>query len=273
MSTALRDTAIARHRAGDLADAAQLYRAALAADARDAIAHNLLGMVFQQQGNHSAALAEIERALIINPDYPQAFNNRGIVHQAVGEIGRAIEDYRRAIALKPDFAKAQVNLGSALEREARREEALACYEAAIAIEPDYAEAQWNRALVLLGLGRFAEGWQGYEWRWRIPSAAGDRRGFAQPQWDGGDFAGRTLLIHGEQGFGDQIQFARYVPMAVARGGRVILECAPALARLFASLSGVANIIAKGAPLPPFDVQIPMLSLPLVFGTTLESIPG
>jgi hypothetical protein len=273
MSAALRDSAIARHKVGDLAGAAQLYRAALAADARDAVAHNLLGMVFHQQGNHRAALAEIERAIAINPDYPQAFNNRGIVHQAMGQIGQAIEDYRCAIALKPDFAKAQVNLGSALEREARREEALACYEAAIGIEPDYAEAQWNRALALLGLGRFAEGWQSYEWRWRIPSAARDRRGFAQPQWDGSDLAGKTLLIHGEQGFGDQIQFARYVPMAAARGGRVILECAPALARLFASLPGAASVIPKGAPLPAFDVQSPMLSLPLVFGTTIESIPA
>ncbi len=272
MSAGLRDSAIARHKAGDLAGAAQLYRAALAADAGDAVAHNLLGMVFQQQGNHRAALAEIERAIAIKPDYPQAFNNRGIVRQATGQIGQAIEDYRRAIALMPDFAKAQVNLGSALEREARREEALACYEAAIGIEPDYAEAQWNRALVLLALGRFAEGWQGYEWRWRIPSAARDRRDFAQPPWDGRDLAGRTLLIHGEQGFGDQIQFARYVPMAAARGGRVIVECAPALVRLFASLPGVAGIAARGAPLPTFDVQIPMLSLPLAFGTTLESVP-
>ncbi len=273
MSEALRQSAIERHKAGDLAEAERLYRAAVAADSGDAVAHNLLGMVLQQTGNLTAALAEIELALSLKPDYPQAFNNRGIVRQALGQTGDAIEDYRRAIALKPDFAKAQVNLGSALEREARRPEALACYEAAIALEPDYAEAQWNRALVLLAQGQFREGWRGYEWRWQIPASAGDRRGFAQPRWDGSDLAGRTLLIHGEQGFGDQIQFARYVPLAAARGGRVVFECAPALARLFARLGADISVLPKGALLPPFDLHVPLLSLPHIFGTTLENVPA
>jgi Tfp pilus assembly protein PilF len=273
VSEALRQSAIERHKAGDLAEAERLYRAAISADSRDAVAHNLLGMVLQQTGNLTAALAEIEHALSLKPDYSQAFNNRGIVRQALGQTGDAIEDYRRAIALKPDFAKAQVNLGSALEREARRAEALACYEAAIALEPDYAEAQWNRALVLLAQGQFREGWRGYEWRWQIPASAGDRRGFAQARWDGSDLAGCTLLIHGEQGFGDQIQFARYVPLAAMRGGRVVFECAPALARLFARLGPGIQVVPKGLPLPDFDVHIPLLSLPHIFGTVLESVPA
>ena len=96
---------------------------------------------------------------------------------------------------------------------------------------------------------------------------------SQPLWDGGDLAGRTLLIHGEQGFGDQIQFARYVPLAAARGGGVIFECAPALARLFTSLAPGIRILPKGAPLPPFDVQTPLMSLPRIFGTTLETVPA
>lgn len=273
MSEALRNSAIEQHKAGQFGEAEKLYRAAIADNPRDAVAHNLLGMVLQQTGDLAGALGKIEQALALDPAYAQAFNNRGIVRQAQGETGAAIEDYRRAIALKPDFAKAQVNLGSALEREARREEALACYEAAIALEPDYAEAQWNRALVLLAQGNFHEGWQGYEWRWKIPASSGDRRGFSQPLWDGGDLAGRTLLIHGEQGFGDQIQFARYVPLAASRAGAMIFECAPALARLFTSLAPGIRILLKGAPLPPFDVQAPLLSLPRIFGTTLETVPA
>ena len=265
--------AIEQHKAGQLGAAVKLYRAAIADSPRDAVAHNLLGMVLQQTGNLAAALSEIEQALLLDPVYAQAFNNRGIVRQAQGETGAAIEDYRRAIALKPDFAKAQVNLGSALEREGRREEALACYEAAISLEPDYAEAQWNRALVLLAQGNFRDGWQGYEWRWKIPASAADRRGFSQPLWDGGDLTGRTLLIHGEQGFGDQIQFARYVPLAASRGGAVAFECAPALARLFTSLAPGIRILPKGVPLPVFDVQAPLLSLPHIFGTTLETVPA
>ncbi len=273
VTTSLRDSAIALHRTGNLTGAGRLYRAAIAEDPDDVVSHNLLGMVLQQQGDLPAALAEIERALALKSDYPQGFNNRGIVKQAQGRIGEAIEDYRLALMLRPDFPKAQVNLGSALEREARLGEALACYEAAIALEPDYAEAQWNRSLVLLALGQFEEGWRAYEWRWRIPASAKDRRHFTQGLWDGADLAGRTLLVHGEQGFGDQIQFARYLPLVAARGGRVIFECAPALVRLFAGLPGVAQVLAKGMPLPPFDLQIPLLSLPRVFGTTLHTVPA
>jgi hypothetical protein len=273
MSEALRNSAIEQHKAGQFGEAQKLYRAAIADNPRDAVAHNLLGMVLHQTGDLAGALSEIEQALVLDPTYAQAFNNRGIVRQAQGETGAAIEDYRRAIALKPDFAKAQVNLGSVLEREARREEALSCYEAAITLEPGYAEAQWNRALVLLAQGNFREGWQAYEWRWQIPASAGERRGFSQPLWDGGDLAGRTLLIHGEQGFGDQIQFARYVPLTASRGGAVIFECAPALARLFSGLAPGIRILPKGAPLPSFDVQAPLLSLPRIFGTTLETVPA
>jgi tetratricopeptide (TPR) repeat protein len=273
MSVGLREQAIERHKSGDLVKAGHLYRAAIATDPGDAVAHNLLGIVLQQQGDFAGALGEIEQALSLKPDYAQGFNNRGIVRQAQGKIAEAMEDYRRAIALKPTFAKAQVNLGSALEREARLGEALACYEAAIALEPDYAEAQWNRALVLLALGRFAEGWSAYEWRWRIPASEADRRDFAVPSWDGRDLTGRTLLIHGEQGLGDNIQFARYASLAAARGARVVFECAPPLARLFGNLAGVDEALPRGAALPEFDAQIPLLSLPRLFGTTLDTVPA
>jgi tetratricopeptide (TPR) repeat protein len=120
MSEALRNSAIEQHKAGQFGAAEKLYRAAIVDNPRDAVAHNLLGMVLQQTGDLAGALSEIEQALALDPAYAQAFNNRGIVRQAQGDTGAAIEDYRRAIALKPDFAKAQVNLGSALEREARR---------------------------------------------------------------------------------------------------------------------------------------------------------
>jgi hypothetical protein len=139
-------------------------------------------------------------------------------------------------------------------------------------EPDNARVRWNYARVLLALGHFAEGWEEFESRLRLPHLRLNR-GFSQPQWDGRDPAGKTILLFTEGGFGDALHFIRLVPPATARGGRWILECQPELVTLFDKTPGVERIIPRGQPLPDFDMQIPLQSLPRVLKITLQNVPS
>jgi hypothetical protein len=125
----------------------------------------------------------------------------------------------------------------------------------------------------LAAGRFEEGWREYEWRWKSKHLASSHRGYQQPQWCGEDAAGKTLFIYVEQGFGDTLQFCRYVPLVKARGMNVVLEVQPALMPLMTSLQGVDHLMVQGQEPPDFDLYCPMLSLPLAFNTRLETIPG
>ena len=122
-------------------------------------------------------------------------------------------------------------------------------------------------------GDFERGWAEYEWRWKTKEQSFQRRSFSQPLWDGQALAGRTILLHAEQGLGDTIQFVRYVPLVKERGGRVVVECQPPLLPLLADCPGIDEIVAKGNPLPAFEVQAPLLSLPGILGTTVDSIPA
>ena len=219
------------------------------------------------------ALESQDRALALRPDYVDAWSNRGAALSALDRLEEAVASYDRALALRPDTAHAWSNKGLALQHLQRIDEAFACYARALALDPDHADARVNLACLELATGRFAEGWRDYEWRWRRKKLTTPRRDFAQPQWRGEALAGSTLLLHAEQGFGDTIQFCRYVAMAAERGGRVILEAPSVLLPLLGDLPGIAGLVAYGDPLPAFDLHCPLLSLPLVFGTTPETIPA
>jgi tetratricopeptide (TPR) repeat protein len=175
------------------------------------------------------------------------------------------------LQIKPDSTNAMVNRGNALRYLGRFDEAIASFDRALAIEPELAEAHWNKGLLLLSRGDFENGLAEYEWRWRREDEF-KPRDFAQPQWQGGDLAGKTILLHAEQGFGDSIQFLRYVPLVVAKGARVVLELPDALMPLVGRIDGVITMVGRGQRLPDFDLHCPLLSLPLAFGTTLSSIP-
>ena len=216
--------------------------------------------------------AGLRRALALKPDYAEAHNNLGGALSAQGNLDEAVACYRRALALKPDYAEAHNNLGGALSDLAKFDEALACYRRALRLKPDYAEAHWNQALLTLLTGDFERGWAEYEWRWKTKQLHFERRTFSQPRWDGQPLAGRTILLHAEQGLGDTIQFVRYVSLVKVRGGRVVVECQPPLLPLLADCPGIDQVVARGNPLPAFDVQAPLLSLPGILGTTLDSIP-
>lgn len=220
------------------------------------------------------AIDSYERALALKPDDPQAWNNHGISLARLGKNAAALESYARAITLKPDYAEAYSNRGLTLQALNRHAEALADYERAIALNPGDATTQNNFALCCLMLGQLVRGWEALEWRWKDRNFAGDWRDFPQPLWSGGQsLEGKTILLHDEQGYGDTLQFCRYAPLVAGRGAKVVLEVKKEIQPLLAGLPGVDRLIAKGEPLPDFDFHCPLLSLPLAFRTSVETIPA
>ena len=182
-----------------------------------------------------------------------------------------MECYRRALELRPDYSLAFNNLGNVYKDQGKLDEAIACYNQAVRMNPDAAVSHWNRAQAWLQSGDYERGWAEFEWRFQCGIAR--PRSFPHPLWDGTLLEGRTILLHCEQGFGDALQFVRYAPLVKERGGRVLLECPPRLHRLFGEVAGVDRLLVAGEELPPFDFHAPLMSLPLLFKTTLATIPA
>jgi tetratricopeptide (TPR) repeat protein len=233
--------------------------------------HSNLGNILRGMGRPEEAEAHCRQALRLRPNHLSALINLGAALRDQGRFVEAEACYRETMARNPQHAETLNNLGSLLYDQGRPEEAEPLFLAALNIKPDYVKFHVNLALTLLVMGRFEEGWRRYEWRWEQRKSE-QHRGFAQPIWDGGDIGNRTLLIHAEQGFGDTLQFCRFVPLAAA-GRRVILEVQRPLVDLLKDLPGIEHIVAKGDPLPPFDVHCPLLSLPFRLGSTLETLPS
>jgi tetratricopeptide (TPR) repeat protein len=251
-------------------EAQACFERALALRPKRVESHIGLGVVLRDQGRLEDAVAQYARALALAPDHAETRNNLGVVLVDLGRLDEAIAQYERALAVQPDRAELHYNLGSALQRQGRYAEALACYARALALKPDYAQAHLNRSLALLLTGEFDEGWREYEWRFAVNVY--DRH-FDQPLWSGKPLAGQSILIHAEQGLGDTLQFIRFVPTVAERGGRVVLEVPQSLVRLANTVTGVAQIVVAGDPLPAFACHCPLLSLPRVFKTNLTTIPG
>jgi Tfp pilus assembly protein PilF len=223
--------------------------------------------------HYEEALAAYERLLAKKPDHLGALNECGGLNMRLGRVEAALDCYVRALAIAP-LAELHVNKGSALRAMNRDQEALASFAAAAAMKPDCAEAHWNASLIQLRGGDFAGGWRGYEWRWRKADWADRRRSFPVPLWLGKEpINGKTILLHAEQGFGDTIQFVRYVPLVARHGAHVILECPAELVPLIRGVDGLTQIVRHGAALPPYDLYCPLLSLPLAFETEMVTIPA
>lgn len=253
--------------------AVKSYDRALAVRPNSAEVLSNRGVALESLNRFDDALSSYDRSLALRPDSPEAWYNRGNVMRVLSRHDEALASYERAVALRPHYADAHNNRGQTLRDLKRYEEALTSYDAALAADPTHTMAHCNAAAVRLLLGHFKQGWVDYEWRWKKPSVIRLNRNFPQPQWRGEDIASKTILLHSEQGFGDTIQFCRYVPLVVARGARVILEVQRQLCTLMADIPGATEVIARGSPLPTFDVHCPLLSLPLAFATELETIPA
>lgn len=249
------------------------YDRALALQLDNAEIHSNRSVTLFELKRFAEALASGDRALALRPDYPEAHLNRGNALSVLKRFDEALADYDRALALRPDNADAHTSRGVTFHMLKRFDDALQCYGRALAARPDFAEAHYNEGLCRLLTGDFDRGWRKHEW-WRETAQLKHASwNFAQPRLTGSqEIAGKTILLHAEQGFGDTIQFCRYAARIAALGGRAILEVQRPLHDLMQTLPGAAQIMSRGDPLPDFDMHCPMLGLPLAFGTGLATIP-
>ena len=252
-------------------EATACYENALRLRPDYAEAHNHLGVAWRDRGMLDEAEACHQQALALRPDYAEAHNNLAVVYRDRGRFDESQAGLQRALSLKPDYAEALVNLGHTMRSVGKLADARQSYEQALALKPDLVEAQWCLGLIDLLEGHLAAGWRNYETRHQRKKNR--PRSFPRPIWRGTPLKGERILLHSEQGAGDTIQFLRYVPMVAAAGGAVLLDLPGSLLRLGACLPGVETLVACGDSLPSFDWHCPLMSLPLAFATTLETIPA
>ena len=246
-------------------------RRALALDPAFAEAHYSLATLRDRLEGRVTPPAGFRRALAAAPGNGTLLCNIAAALHQRGQRWKAGVCWRHALAVDPALAQAHQTLGIINQEEGRLQAAIACFQHATAIDPEHAGAHVEEAMCHLLAGDYPRGWQQYRWRWRAGGGPASRR-FTQPEWSGQDIAGRTILLHAEQGYGDTLQFCRYVPL-VARHARVILEVKPPLRRLLNGMTGVTRVVGRGEALPPFDLHCPLMSLPAIFGTTVQTIPA
>ncbi|MBU6273113.1 MAG: tetratricopeptide repeat protein [Betaproteobacteria bacterium] len=305
LHASLAEVCVALGRPGE---AVRHFERATAIGPQPALLHHAHGVALVALGRHAQALAAFDRAIALQPDFPEALSNRGNALKSLGRLDEALASQDRALALQPGLAAIHVNRahvlreldrqtdalaacdqaiardpgladahgarGLVLERMGRFEAALESQDRALSLRPGDAKVRFNRALLLLLQGDYPRGWAEYEARWQDDPAALAPRRYPQPLWLGqAPLQGRTILLHAEQGLGDTLQSCRYVEPVARLGARVILEVQRPLADLLRCLPGVAQLIVQGQPVPPVDWQCPLMSLPLAFRSTLDTIPA
>jgi len=240
-----------------------------------ALGHFHLGSALARSGRYEESLPSLDRAIALDGSNATAFADRANALGALHRFSEALASYDGAIAIQPDFVEAWCSRGRLQCDACDPDGAVESLDRAVAIDPQFAAAYINRGFARLLKGDLVSGWQDNEWRWRARGTPTwqERRQFPQPRWSGQPLAGRTLFLHREQGLGDALQFCRYIPLLADAGATVILEIHAPLMRLFAGLRGVAQLIERGAAVPPFDYWCPLLSLPLAFRTDLATIPA
>jgi tetratricopeptide (TPR) repeat protein len=240
------------------------------------LAHANLATALMHQGRREEALAACHQAVALRPEGVAAFASLGGAMLELGEFPEAVTLCRRAIALDPTQPDAYFNLSHAFKSMNHMEDAALAARQAIAIRPDAADYHFHLAHILLLQGDLKAGWIEYDWRWKLPDfawIAGLRGALSRPRWNGEDIRGKTILIYTEQGLGDIILFARYLPLVMRAARRVIVAVHPPMRRLLATIDGLTVVPITDRPLPDFDVHCPLLSLPRAFATRLDSIPA
>lgn len=259
---------------GSMEKSISCFKKAIELDPFFAMAYFKLGDALQEKGNLDEAVTFYMKALELNPHNACIYNNIGIILNEKGQYDEAIKYYQKALQLNPNFETAYNNLGIAFKDKGNLDDAIKYYQKALQLSPTNAVIHYGLSMTLLLDGNFKEGWKRYEWRWKCEEHyRRNFRNFKKPLWNGSDITGRTILLHDEQGCGDGIQFIRYATLVAQRGAKVIVECREELKSLLQNVEGVDQVFACGEQLCEFDLYCPLLSLPLVFDTTLENIPS
>ena len=258
---------------GRLDEARAAYEAALAIQPEFPHALNNLATILRRQHRTEEAIAACRRALALRPAYPAALNNLGMALQDSGEYDAAIAAFREALTLLPGKMTYLNNLAVVVKDAGRIDESIAILRLALTLHPDSPETRWNLGIALLMSGGLEHGWPQYERRWDVPGLQEARRHASVPAWDGRELHGKRILLWAEQGLGDTVQFVRYAGLVAQRGGRVVLQVQPELKQLLQGLPAVEALVTTDDPSPDVDVQCPLLSLGLIMGTTLATIPA
>jgi len=268
---------LAMKQKGELEKAVASYEKAVKLDPEYAEALSNLGMALIAQGRLEEAAGNLQKAVSLVPNSAEFRNNLGVLFNHQGRFAEAAVASEKAIAMRPDYVQAHNNLGTALMELGQFDEANAAFERAIAIDPECAEAHHNRSLVLLLTAQFEEGWAEYEWRWRHEGFSTPLRPFPQEWWDGSVEGVAKLLVWGEQGIGDEVQFSGLIRHIVSRGIHVVVECdrrlVPLLQRSFPGTIVVERTDPPALLLkdPPITHQIPMASVPRILGLSPNSM--
>ena len=241
----------------------------LAADPSLTEVHFLAGCAANALGRHAEAAQAFRRILAVMPDHAPTLLNLGNSYVDSDSLDDAETYMRAAIASAPGLAEAHASLGHLLTVQGRPLEAIVSCQHAATLQPDLAQAHWNRGVAHLLAGQFAEGWDAYEWRKRrYPACYPPLPG---PQWDGEALEGRTILVRAEQGFGDALQFARYLPLLTRRGAHVVLQAASPLVPLLQRIPDI--VVVDRAHTRSHDVWVDQTSLPRLFRTDADTIPA
>jgi tetratricopeptide (TPR) repeat protein len=261
----------ALHLQNRLEESAQALHQALALDSRFAMAHNELGNVMLGLKSRDGAIEAFGKSLQIEDSLEVRYNLATALFES-GRLQEAITEYRAAESRGFCIPPVYNNLGAIHRQLGENKQAMKLFEKALSLDPQFDLARFNLAMMELLTGNFADGWAGYETRWKARNLIQPTRYAQRGIWEGEEVAGKRFLIDSEQGFGDSIQFARFIPVISARGARTILITHPELRRLLKTVPCLDEILSQPQELPQFDLQCPMMSLPQRLGTTLETIP-
>ena len=255
---------------GMLDEAVISYKKSLKINPRSPQVLNNLGNTLREKGQYDEAIQYYEQALRIEPEYINAYSNIGFTYLEMAQFDRAITCFRILLEKYPDYAEAHNALGIAFREIAQFEDALKSFKRALNLNPDLGEARQNLSALFLLLGNFQDAWREYRWFWKL---RGPYHELQKPLWDGSDITGKRLLLHAGAGFGDTIQFIRYVPFIKERGASIIIGCQKEIGALLKGVAGIDQVIAEGESIPPFDIQSSMFRLPIIFETTTDTIPA
>ncbi len=248
------------------------YKRAIDIDGSKTQAYNNIGVSYKEIGENEQALKAYEKVLSINPDDPATHNNMGNLLRNIGRIEDALSHLQKSIEINPKYPDAYSNIGAIYKEQKDYEKAIAFYQKAIELEPHHTNANFDVSLIKLSEGDYKEGWEKYEYRLKMAELIAKTYRYKTPLWQGESLDGKTIILQNEQGYGDNIMFARYVKNFKDLGATVLMRTRDSLVELFRSIDGIDGVYSEDADIPPHDFYLPLLSSPKMFGTTIDNIP-